>query len=76
MNTRIGDSVIVVETSFEARLAEQRKFCELAASVCDLGETVERQASPLTNVSEVLQGVNEAAPRPAASPGRRYPLVA
>ena len=62
MGTQIAETVRVEAVSSEAWLAEKRKFRELTAFVCAHGEATEQQESGLSNFSEVLRGVNEAAP--------------
>ena len=64
IETRLSEAVQTVEASSAAWLDEQRKFRELAKAVQALGETVERQAGSLANVSDVLRGVGGAPPRP------------
>ena len=51
VDIRMTETGHAVEMSFEARLAEQHKFSEHAASIRALGETVEHQASGLANLS-------------------------
>ena len=66
MENKMGDATSIVASSSEAWLAERRKFHELTTSVRALKETIERQASSLTNVSEALRSVGEAAPCPSS----------
>ena len=69
VDARLGEDLQTIEASSAAWLDEQRKFRELAEAVHSLGETVERQAGSLANVTDVLRGFGEAPPRPPSRPG-------
>ena len=64
MDERLADAARIVEASSAAWTEEQRRFRELINAARAVRATIERQAGSLSNVSDSLRGVGEAAPRP------------